>query len=447
MILQLGHMRTNKKCPLYMEDGEPVAWQEQGAAAEGLVERQGTKITIKRKSLSTKTVEELDSPKSVQAPPPKVSLPKKDSKTPPPPPPPLAKLPSLKIRLLTGNSSQNSTDDIATPPVKKIVKGKPERRYSGDANGTGDNGARPPLLKLKLKQKQEQEQMRLRKEQEAKEEKKRIRREQEAYEAALLEERLREERDLEQRNKLSNASNGVKSKRLLPVKTLKKKVVHVNIDSVSLKRKERERAERERQREAEEYQRALAEEMEREQEELERKMAEEERVRAEQEERSRQEHEKAERDRQKQMRMKEKKRQRLQAEAKIREAEMKAEREERERKAREEEKVKLRDKQVKMKNIKEKVRVMAGSTPLPNVKDRGKGVKRRPEVHVPTYHQPTLESGNVQKRIRKRGGQVSTLPSFTYKNPPSGFSPLCLHIEDFRTTPGFYPKKLHYISL
>ena len=47
-------MRTNRKCPMYMEDDEGNQIHREGAIAEGLMERRGTKIKIKSKLLAKK---------------------------------------------------------------------------------------------------------------------------------------------------------------------------------------------------------------------------------------------------------------------------------------------------------------------------------------------------------------------------------------------------------
>lgn len=87
--VQLGHMRTNKKCPLYMEDADKAS-KPDAAAGEGLVERQGTKLTIKTK----KKADESQTPRSVNLGPPKTKPPAKEKKDIVP-----EKLPALKIKI------------------------------------------------------------------------------------------------------------------------------------------------------------------------------------------------------------------------------------------------------------------------------------------------------------------------------------------------------------
>lgn len=448
-FLQLGHMRTNKKCPLYNEEGEPVAWQDLGAAADGLLERQGTKITIKRKSIPTKKMEELDSPKSVQPPLMKTPLPKKDV----PVLVPLLKTPSLRIKLKSGATPTQSTDNSPAPSGSIPPKG--EKVHGAHANGGAETpGAshpvRPPL-KLKLSNQKLKEQAAKRFKQDvdvdaARKERERIRererQEREAYEQALVEEREREEkereekerereknierREREQRELMRRATgvhtneaasargNKVENKLVFVNKAIKKKIVRAKDDPELLRRREREREQAERmerereRREAEEYQRALEEELRREEEELERK------ERAEREERVRMERE---RQRQ-QMKEKEKRRERerIREEARAREAaELEAqraaqEREERERLAREEELLqqqrerdRIRQKNLKFKHVKERTKAPTSGL---SEKERGKGIKRRPDPPPPSYHH-TPDYGSAPKRQRKKGGEVS----------------------------------------
>lgn len=464
-------MRTNKKCPLYNEEGDPVAWQDSGAAADGLLERQGTKITIKRKSVPTKKVEELDSPISEQPPAIKTSMPKKEI----PPPLSLLKTPSLRMKIKLSGANQDS-DSPAIPSASKSSREKVEKLQGVRANGAGEAGVRhtprPPLLKLKLSNQNQKDQgikrlkqdqdvevarkdremvgERERKEREAYEE--RERKEREAYKEALIEEREREEWEREEREREkerrererkdwdgrelkrkatvvrtngAECSRGIKGENKLVFvnKMIKKKIVRAKDDPELLRRREREREqveimERERERqEVEEYQRALDEELRREQEELDRK---EERERAVQEEKLRKERVKAERERHRQhMKEKEKRREqhRLREEAMQRDAELGAqraaqEREEKERHAREEEEQQRERERVLMKNMKikhmkERSRIVSGPpSRLSGEKDRGKGIKRRPDIPPPSYHH-NPEFGNAPKRLRKKGGEVN----------------------------------------
>lgn len=452
-------MRTNKKCPLYNEEGEPVAWQDLGAAADGLLERQGTKITIKRKSIPTKKMEELDSPKSAQPPVVRTPLPKKEI----PAPVPLLKTPSLrmKIKLISGGTPNQSTDNSPAPSAIKPPREKVEKVHGAHANGAGETPpgasqpARPPLLKLKLSNQKQKDKGVKRLKQDvdveaARKERERMRererQEREAYEQALVEEREREEREREEREKererqereerelkrrtthineaASGRGNKVENKLVFVNKGIKKKPVRAKDDPELLRRREREREqaermERERERqEAEEYQRALEEELKREQEELDRK---EERERAEREERLRMEQAKIERERHRQhVKEKERRRERerIREEARAREAELEAqraaqEREERERLAREEElqqreRERIRQKNMKIKHMKERTKVMSVPTSGLSEKERGKGIKRRPDPPPPSYHH-TPDYGNAPKRLRKKGGEVSFL--------------------------------------
>jgi len=206
-------MRTNKKCPLYNEEGEPVAWQDLGAAADGLLERQGTKITIKRKSIPTKKMEELDSPKSAQPAVVKTPLPKKEI----PAPVPLLKTPSLrmKIKLNSGGTPNQISENSPAPSAIKPPREKVKNVHGTHANGTGETppGASQPVrprLTLKLSNQKQKDQGVKRLKQDvdveaARKERERIRererQEREAYEQALVEEREREERDREERER------------------------------------------------------------------------------------------------------------------------------------------------------------------------------------------------------------------------------------------------------
>lgn len=462
-------MRTNKKCPLYKEEGEPVAWQDLGAAAEGLVERQGTKITIKRK-LPTKPAEEVAP--SIPAQPPivyKTPVMKKDPK----PTPPTKKFPSLKFTLSTASGGHNTGNGTPASADRRPVVEKPEKVHPVDANGTREPSVSQPakstVFKLKVSNQKlkERELLRSKKEQEAAEERERerMRRDQEAYEAALLEEREREERELERQEAAAatpkanglEVTVGKKIKRMVFVnKSKKPKVVSYPKDDAEVlrrrereheqaERREQEREREERQREAQEYEWALAEELKREEDELEQKLLEqkyaEEKKIAERDDRERRERdrEKLERDQERhQMREKERKRERERLEKnkerekaiRMREAREAREREaaELERQAREreerellqareaarqqQERERLREKQAKLKRVKERQSVNM-STPVPvlSEKDRGKAHKRHYEVPAPMYHQHTPETGNAPKRIRKRGGEVSFLMS------------------------------------
>ncbi|CAM6089127.1 unnamed protein product [Calypogeia fissa] len=119
---QLGHMRTNKKCPLYKEDPEGNLQRHDSAAAEGLLERQGTKITIKKKK-----IEELQLNKPSDSP----KLPANDPVNTVPKP---AKIPSLKIKMQPmadvndaslGGSGSRREKNSSTPGPKAGVKVKP----------------------------------------------------------------------------------------------------------------------------------------------------------------------------------------------------------------------------------------------------------------------------------------------------------------------------------
>nr|XP_024393704.1 transcription initiation factor TFIID subunit 1-like isoform X3 [Physcomitrium patens] len=453
---QLGHMRTNKKCPLYNEEGEPVAWQDSGAAADGTLERQGTKITFKRKSIPTKKVDELESPKSAQAPVVRTPLPKKEI----PAPVPLIKTPSLKMKIKLISGANQILDDSPAHSVSKPAREKVEKSAGVDVNDGGDAGssqpARPPVIKLKLSsQKQKgqglkrlkpdldsetrKERERTReKEKKEREEYEREKKEREEYQKALDEETEREEREREEREREreekverdfkrrttmprtngAESSRGNKVENKLVFKPLKKKIVRAKDDAELMRRREREREqvermERDRERqEAEEYQRALQEELKREQEELERK---EQRERAEREERQRREKEKIDRERHR-LHMKEKERRQREREAKSREAvELQAQKaqEERERQIKEEErlqqqrdKVKIREKSLKSKHMKERTRNISVPSPgLPVTDHRSKGLKRRHEAPPPPYHH-IPDHGNAPKRLRKKGGEV-----------------------------------------
>lgn len=448
-------MRTNKKCPLYNEEGEPVAWQDLGAAADGLLERQGTKITIKRKPISTRKMDELDSPISVQPPVVKTPLPKKDI----PAPTPLLKTPSLrmKIKLISGGTPNPPSDDSPAPSTTKPPREKAEKVHGAHANGAGETppGASipaRPLLKLKLSNQKQRDQGVKRLKQDvdveaARKERERIRererQEREAYEQALVEEREREEKEREEKEKekekekerqdreerefnrratgvhANDAARGnkVENKLVIVNKASKKRLVRPKDDSELLRKRERMEKER---KEAEEYRRALDEELKREQEELERK---EERERAEKEERHRIEQAKMERERHRQhMKEKERRRERerVREEARAREVELEAqraaqereEREERERLEREEElqqreRGRIRQKNMKVKHMKERTKVISVPTSGLSEKERGKGLKRRPDPPPPSYHH-TPDYGNAPKRLRKKGGEVSS---------------------------------------
>lgn len=429
--LQLGHMRTNKKCPLYNEEGEPAAWQEGGAASSdgGLVERQGTKITIKRKPGPTRKMEELEtSPQPAQPP---VAVKTPFAKKEVPAPVPLLKTPSfrMKIKLISGGTptpSQVSEDSPAPPPQK-----------TPSENGS----ARPPLLKLKLssqKQNQnEQSAKRMRQDAELKERERireRERQEREAYELALVEERERETREREEIERLKQqelelqrrASNEAASSRVTKVekklvivnKATKKRMIRPR-DDAEVKRIREERLAIARQ--AEEYQRALDEELKREEEEREEK----ERLEREREERQL----RMERERHRQlMREKERRRERerVREEVRQREAELEAqraaaqEREERERErlAREEElqqkqreRERILHKNMRIKQMKDQRSKMPSPHISERERERGKGLKRRPDPSPPQY-QHTPDYGNAPKRLRKKGGEVS-LPNST----------------------------------
>ncbi|KAG0629769.1 hypothetical protein M758_1G128800 [Ceratodon purpureus] len=434
---QLGHMRTNKKCPLYNEEGEHVAWQDSGAAADGLLERQGTKITIKRKSVPTKKVEELDSPKSVQPPVIVTPLPKEI-----PPPVPLLKTPSLRMKIKLSGASQNS-DSTPAPPVPKTPLENNEKLHGGHANGAGDTNISQtarPVLKLKLSNQKlkDQDAKRLKQDQDveaARKERdmirKREREERVAYEQALIEEREREEMEIQERERERkereesqlkrkgivlhkngaeiSRGNGRENK-LVFVNKIKNKTVRAK-DGPELVKRKREREQRQ---EVEEYQRALDEELKREQEELDRK---ESRERGE-EERFRKEQVRVERERHRQhMKEKERRRElhRLRQETIAREAEVEAqraakEREEMERASREEAKQQrereMQFKNMKSKHMKEPTRVVSGlPSGLSGERDRGKGMKRRPDAPPPSYNH-TPDFGNAPKRLRKKGGEV-----------------------------------------
>ncbi|XP_024386328.1 transcription initiation factor TFIID subunit 1 isoform X4 [Physcomitrium patens] len=452
---QLGHMRTNKKCPLYNEEGEPVAWQDSGAAADGLLERQGTKITFKRKPVPIKKMEGLDSPNSAQVPVVKPPLPKKDI----PSPVPLLKTPSLrmKIKLISG-VSQNP--DNSPVPVSKPVREKVEKLSGVHANGAGESGvdqpARPPLLKLKLSNQRRKEHglkrlkldqdVKTRKESETTRESERKEREEYEgrmergdYQKAIDEEMEKDEREKEVRERVKDErergreergvreskrrgtivhTNGSETNRGMEAEVKfkpfkKKKILRGRVDPELMKRREREREQAERmereKQEAEEYQRALREELKREQQELEQKEA---RERVELEERQRKEKEKNDRDRHSQH-MKEKEKRQREREAKLREAaelEARKAQEERERQVGEEmrqqqrDREKIREKSLKFKHMKEHTRVASVSLSSLSKRDRGKGIKRRPEV-PPSYH-PSPDCGNAPKRLRKKGGEV-----------------------------------------
>jgi hypothetical protein len=120
--------------------------------------------------------------------------------------------------------------------------------------------------------------------------------------------------------------------------------------------------------------------------------------------------------------MKEKERRReqkrLREEAKVREAELEAQRAAQEREARERlaheeeeqqrERERIRQKSMKIKHMKEPTRVVSGprSVSLFAEKDRGKGIKRRSDVPLPSYHN-AQDFGNAPKRLRKKGGEVN----------------------------------------
>ena len=267
-------MRTNKKCPLYKEEGEPVAWQDLGAAAEGLVERQGTKITIKRK-LPIKPTEEVTP--SIPAKPPivyKTPVLKRDPK----PTPPTKKFPSLKFTLSTASGGHNAGNGTPASADRRPAVEKLEKVHPVDANGTREPSVSQPakstVFKLKVSNQKlkERELLRNKKEQEAAEERERerMRRDQEAYEAALLEEREREERELERQEAAAATpkANGLemtvgkKIKRMVFVnKSKKPKVVSYPKDDAEVLRRrarEHEQAERrEQEREREERDRHL----------------------------------------------------------------------------------------------------------------------------------------------------------------------------------------------
>lgn len=441
--LQLGHMRTNKKCPLYNEEGEHVAWQDSVAAADGLLERQGTKITIKRKSIPTKKMEELDSPKSVQPPEIITPLPKKEISL----PVPLLKTPSLRMKIKLSGANQNSDSSLA-PSVSNPPRENIEKLHGVHANDAGDTGicqTPRPLLKLKLSNQKRKDRgsKRLKQDQDveaARKERERIRvrerEEREAYEEALIEEREREEMEREERERERKERDDTELKRkATPLRTngaeisrgnkgenklvfvnkmIKKKIVRAQDDPELLRRREREREQRQ---EVAEYQRALDEELKREQEELDRK---EERERGDQGERFREEQVQVERARHRHhLKEKERRRElhRLREEAIVREAELEAERaamekEEIERKSREEEQ-QQREREVillknmKSKHIKEPTRVVSGPpSGLSGERDRGKGIKRRPDVPPLSYHH-TPDFGNAPKRLRKKRGEVN----------------------------------------
>lgn len=441
--LQLGHMRTNKKCPLYNEEGEPVAWQDSGAAADGLLERQGTKITIKRKSIPTKKMEELDSLKSVETsvvktPPPKMEIPSSV---------PLLKTPSLRMKIKLSGANQNPLAPSVSKPRERIEK--LHRVYPNGLGETGVSQTPRPLLKLKLSNQKQKGQgvQRLKQDEDveaARKERQRIRdgerKEREAYEEALIEERKREEMEREERERErkdreeiqlktkatvlrtngaeSGRGNKGENKLVFVNKMIKKKIVRAKDDPELLRRErdweQMERMERDRERqEVEEYQRALDEELKREQEELDQK---EEKERVEQEQRLRKEQVKAERERHRQY-MKEKERRREQHQlhqAVVREGGVEVhraaqEKEEKGRRAREEEQQQERErillKNSKIKHTKERTRVVIG--PTSGLSDRGKGIKRRPDGPPPSFHH-TSDFGNAPKRLRKKGGEVNS---------------------------------------
>lgn len=410
-----------------------MAWQDSGAVAEGLLERQGTKILIKRKPTPAKKMEEIESPK-----PPQARTPRSTSKKELKPTPPPAKLPSIKIRLPSGNS-QITADNVPVQSLRTYFNERPEKMRTIDLNGAEDSAGsqfvKPPRLKLKLaSQKRKGMELAKVKDQEVEtaeeNEREQLRKDREAYEAALQEERERETRELERRTALSSAngaenSGANKVKRVVLISSKKKKKSSMRMkgeDSDIIRKREKEREEQEREDrareiEAEEYQKALAEELRLEEEELERKLIEEERLereRLEKEELERREHEKIERDRLRQQtkeKERRRERERIREQERIREAQREVqEREEREEQAREvelrrQERERLHKKQVKLKPLKERERVMSIS--FPPEKDKGKGVKRRPEVAAPMYNAPDFS--HPPKRMRKRGGEVSAL--------------------------------------
>ncbi|BFI36879.1 hypothetical protein MARPO_0010s0177 [Marchantia polymorpha] len=115
---QLGHMRTNKKCPLYMEDSEGNLQRHDSAAAEGLLERQGTKITIKKKK-----IDELQLNKPTQ---PMKVTPKKPVKA----PTPTVKFPALKIKIQSAAKENHSESSLGNNGSKletnSITKERPQ---------------------------------------------------------------------------------------------------------------------------------------------------------------------------------------------------------------------------------------------------------------------------------------------------------------------------------
>ncbi|KAL3694992.1 hypothetical protein R1sor_008643 [Riccia sorocarpa] len=119
---QLGHMRTNKKCPLYMEDAEGNSQRHESAAAEGLLERQGTKITIKKKKIV-----ELQASKPPQ---PAKTQPGKTPKAPKPP----VKIPSLKIKIQSAAKDNSS----------ELSVGKKESKVSDARETPVDPGLQQP---------------------------------------------------------------------------------------------------------------------------------------------------------------------------------------------------------------------------------------------------------------------------------------------------------------